>query len=63
MRVDVEDLAGVLFGMFQQSGCDPTSAEFMDRAASIEIVNADEDEVVEALHELRGMIQRAVRRH
>jgi hypothetical protein len=60
MRVDVEDLAGVLFGMFQQSGCD--ADEFWDRVAQIEI-DADEDEVIEALRELGGMIRRAVRRH
>ena len=56
MRVEAENLARVLFQMFQQSGCDPRSDEFRDRVAQVEIVSTDEDEVIEALGRLRDMV-------
>ena len=56
MRVEAEHLAETLFQMFQQSGCNAYSDEFRDRAASIELVDQDEDEVIEALGRLRDMV-------
>jgi hypothetical protein len=52
-----KEAADVLFQMFMQSGCDPRSDEFRDRAASIEIVSEDEREIVEALGRLHDMVE------
>ena len=57
MHVEPKDLEHVLFEMFMQSGCDASSAEFKNRAASIEIVGEDESEVIAALGRLRDMVQ------
>ena len=62
MMVEVQDLSRVLFSMFQEHGCNVTD-ELRDEIAQIEIVGAEEAEIIEALHELHNMIQRATRRH
>lgn len=56
MRVSAENLDRVLFSMFLQSGADPTSAEFKDLAATIELVGEDEREIVEALGRLHDKV-------
>jgi hypothetical protein len=57
MRVNADNLEHVLFKMFLQSGCDPTSAEFKDLAATIELVGEDEREIVKALGRLHDMVE------
>jgi hypothetical protein len=57
MRVAAENLAQTLFQMFLESGADPRSDEFRDRAAQIEIVGEDEREIVEALGRLHDMVE------
>jgi hypothetical protein len=56
MVVNARDLEHVLFRMFLQSGCDATSSEFKDRAASIELVGQSESEIVKALTRLHDMV-------
>ena len=62
MRMSAENLDRVLFSMFLLSGCDPRSAEFRDRAATIELVGEDEREIVEALGRLRDRVEAWYRR-
>jgi hypothetical protein len=62
MRVEAENLAHVLFLMFLESGCDQRSDEFKDRAATIELVDQDEAEVIKALSDLHDMIENWQRR-
>ena len=51
-----------MFSMFLLSGCDPRSAEFRDRAATIELVGEDEREIVEALGRLHDRVEAWYRR-
>jgi hypothetical protein len=57
MRVAAENLAHTLFLMFLESGCDQRSDAFRNRAATIELVNQDEAEVLKALIDLSEMVE------